>query len=143
MQTLTPDSMQLCNCQDTGDKNASQLVNGSVHKITAKYKWEAKLSDAEKQGKIVVAMFTASWCAPCKEIQPFYQQLASKYQNLSFSTVDVDELAEFSSSWDIKATPTFFFLKDGRQVEKHVGADKSELERKVAIISASLKAPQS
>jgi thioredoxin 1 len=40
-------------------------------------------------------------------------------------------LQEFSSSWDIRATPTFFFLKNGQQMDKLVGANKPELERKV------------
>jgi thioredoxin 1 len=40
-------------------------------------------------------------------------------------------LQEFSSSWDIRATPTFFFLKNGQQIDKLVGANKPELERKV------------
>jgi len=39
---------------------------------------------------------------------------------------------ELSSSWDIRATPTFFFLKNGQQVDKLVGANKPELEKKVA-----------
>ncbi|KAK4836641.1 hypothetical protein QYF36_025657 [Acer negundo] len=39
---------------------------------------------------------------------------------------------EFSNSWGIKATPTFFFLKEGRQVDKLIGANKLELERKAA-----------
>lgn len=41
---------------------------------------------------------------------------------------------ELSSSWDIKATPTFFFLKDGQQVDKLVGANKPELQKKVTAI---------
>lgn len=41
-------------------------------------------------------------------------------------------MQEFSTSWDIKATPTFFFLKDGQQVDKLVGANKPELQKKVA-----------
>ena len=40
-------------------------------------------------------------------------------------------LQDFSSSWDIRATPTFFFLKNGQQIDKLVGANKPELERKV------------
>jgi thioredoxin 1 len=43
-------------------------------------------------------------------------------------------LQEFSASWDIKATPTFFFLKDGQQVDKLVGANKPELQKKVTAI---------
>lgn len=46
-------------------------------------------------------------------------------------------MQEFSTSWEIKATPTFFFLEDGRQVDKLVGANKEELQKKVAAISRS------
>ena len=46
-------------------------------------------------------------------------------------------MQEFSTSWDIKATPTFFFLKDGQQIDKLVGANKSELQKKIAAISDS------
>ena len=48
---------------------------------------------------------------------------------------------DFSSSWDIKATPTFFFLKNGQQIGKLVGANKPELQKKVTSIIDSL--PQS
>ncbi|XP_071907896.1 thioredoxin H9 isoform X3 [Coffea arabica] len=41
---------------------------------------------------------------------------------------------EFSASWDIKATPTFFFLKDGQQIDKLVGANKPELQKKITSI---------
>lgn len=46
-------------------------------------------------------------------------------------------LQEFSTSWDIKATPTFFFLRNGREVDKLVGANKEELRRKVAGVANS------
>jgi thioredoxin 1 len=53
-------------------------------------------------------------------------------------TAFVIHLQDFSSSWDIRATPTFFFLKNGRQVDKLVGANKRDLEKKVhAIVSSS------
>lgn len=42
---------------------------------------------------------------------------------------------ELSTSWDIKATPTFVFLKDGRQVDKLVGGNKPELQKKVAAVA--------
>lgn len=44
-------------------------------------------------------------------------------------------IQELSTSWDINATPTFFFLKDGRQVDKFVGDDKVELPKKIAAIA--------
>lgn len=45
-------------------------------------------------------------------------------------------MQEFSTtSWDINATPTFFFLKDRRQIDKFVGADKVELPKKIAAVA--------
>ncbi|KAF7830848.1 thioredoxin H-type-like [Senna tora] len=112
-----------------------QYSSKNVHHITSMQSWEAKLSQARQDGQIVVANFTTSWSSPCKEIVPIYSELADKYTNLVFLTVDADGLAELSSSWDVKATPTFYFLKDGRQVDKLVGAHKSELEKKTAAMA--------
>lgn len=49
---------------------------------------------------------------------------------------------DFSTSWDIKATPTFFFLRDGQQVDKLVGANKPELEKKITAIVDSISRVQ-
>ncbi|KAK3015789.1 hypothetical protein RJ639_007214 [Escallonia herrerae] len=71
-------------------------------------------------------------------IAPFYCELSEKYPSLMFLTVDVDELTEFSTTWDIKATPTFFFLRDGQQIDKLVGANKPELQKKITAILDSV-----
>lgn len=120
---------------DGDDSNHNvEFAGGNVHLITAKEQWEEKTSEASRNGKIVVVNFSASWCGPCRMIAPFYCELSEKHPSLMFLTVDVDELTELSSSWDIKATPTFFFLKDGQQVDKLVGANKPELQKKVTAI---------
>ncbi|KAK0592769.1 hypothetical protein LWI29_025049 [Acer saccharum] len=109
-----------------------EIAGGNVHLITSMANWEAKLSESIKDDKIVVANFSAPWCVPCKKITPAYIEIADKYPSIICLTVNVDELPEFSCSWGIKATPTFFFLKEGRQVDKLIGANKLELERKAA-----------
>jgi thioredoxin 1 len=38
---------------------------------------------------------------------------------------------------DVRATPTFFFLKNGKQIDKLVGANKPELEKKLLDLSES------
>ncbi|XP_010252021.1 PREDICTED: thioredoxin H4-1 [Nelumbo nucifera] len=114
-----------------------EFEGGNVCLITNKESWDEKLAEANRNGKIVVANFSASWCGPCRMIAPLYCELSEKYPSLMFLTVDVDELAEFSASWDIRATPTFFFLRDGQQVDKLVGANKPELQSKVTTIAES------
>ncbi|KAG6433676.1 hypothetical protein SASPL_105291 [Salvia splendens] len=118
---------------DESDHNV-EFTGGNVHLITTKESWEQKLDEANTDGKLVVANFSATWCGPCRIIAPFFVELSEKHPSIMCLTVDVDELTEFSTSWDIKATPTFFFLKDGQQIDKLVGANKPELEKKLIAI---------
>ncbi|GAB4856215.1 hypothetical protein Ancab_014141 [Ancistrocladus abbreviatus] len=133
--------MGLCLSKQDNDAEDSdhhfEFAGGNVHLITAKESWEEKLSQASRESKIVVANFSAAWCGPCRTIAPFYCELSVKYPALMFLTIDVDELTDLSTSWDIKATPTFFFLRDGQQIDKLVGANKSELRKKVTAIADS------
>ncbi|KAK9189720.1 hypothetical protein WN943_018319 [Citrus x changshan-huyou] len=116
-----------------------EFASKNVHLITTMVSWEAKVSESIKDGKIVVANFSAQWCSPCKKIAPVYIQLADKYPSMICLTVDVDGLPEFSNSWGVTATPTFFFLKDGRQIDKLIGSNKLELQRKTAAVSKLLR----
>lgn len=75
----------------------------------------------------IVVDFTASWCPPCKFIAPIFADLAKKFTNVTFLKVDVDELKPVAAEWEVEAMPTFIFLKDGKLVDKIVGADKDGL----------------
>ncbi|KAG5041867.1 hypothetical protein AAZX31_03G001600 [Glycine max] len=119
---------------DDSDHNV-EFASGNVQVITTKESWDQKLEQARRDSKIVIANFSATWCGPCKMIAPYYCELSEKYPSIMFLLVDVDELADFSTLWDIKATPTFFFLKDGKEVDKLVGANKPELEKKIVVIN--------
>ncbi|XP_019464161.1 PREDICTED: thioredoxin H9-like [Lupinus angustifolius] len=122
---------------DNDSDHDVEFVSGNVQLITTKEAWDQKLEQARHDGKIVIANFTAKWCGPCKMIAPYYCELSEKHPSISFLLVDVDELADFSSSWDIKATPTFFFLRDGEEIDKLVGANKPELEKKIGAVTKS------
>ncbi|XP_066308339.1 thioredoxin H4-1-like isoform X1 [Miscanthus floridulus] len=133
--------MRCCCCciakQQADDEDKIDFGGGNVHVVTSKEDWDQKIAEANKDGKIVVANFSASWCGPCRVISPVYAEMSQTYPQLMFLTIDVDELVEFSSSWDIRATPTFFFLKNGQQVDKLVGANKPELEKKVGAVAGA------
>ncbi|KAA0025417.1 hypothetical protein IC582_019894 [Cucumis melo] len=124
--------------RDDDSEHHVEFAAGNVHLITTKESWDQKLEEANTSGKIVIANFSATWCGPCKVVAPFYSELSEKYESLMFLVVDVDELTDFSTSWDIKATPTFFFLKEGQQIDKLVGANKIELEKKIIAVADSL-----
>ncbi|XP_018819366.2 thioredoxin H-type-like [Juglans regia] len=118
---------------DDSEENV-KFSGGNVHLITSKESWDQKLVEASGDGKIVIANFSATWCGPCKMIAPFYRELSEKYPSAMFLLIDVEELTELSTSWEVKATPTFFLIRDGRQVDKHVGANKTQLEKRITAI---------
>ncbi|CAI9287449.1 unnamed protein product [Lactuca saligna] len=133
-------SVSLCCFSSTEEDEPDdrpQFAGGKVTLVTTKDVWDRKLSEAKTQGKIVVANFSASWCGPCKSVAPLYIELSEKHPSLMFLTVDVDALTDFSTQWDIKATPTFFFLREGKQFDKLVGANKEELQTKISSMVVS------
>ncbi|CAN1141992.1 Thioredoxin H-type [Linum perenne] len=116
---------------DDDSEHPVEFIGGNVKLVPSEESWKDHLSEASRDGKTIVVNFSASWCGPCRMIAPFYTELSEKYPSLVFLAIDVDELTELSTSWEIKATPTFFFLRDGKQVDKLVGANKPELQKKI------------
>jgi len=104
--------------------------HGKIHIINNSAAFNEKLEEAESTGKIVVVDFTATWCGPCRLMAPIFLELSKKYENLIFLKVDVDEVQDVTSKWEVRAMPTFIFIKQKKQVDKIVGANKDELEKK-------------
>ncbi|KAF5762370.1 putative monodehydroascorbate reductase (NADH) [Helianthus annuus] len=83
------------------------------------------------KNKLIVVDFAASWCGPCKVIAPFVAELAKSMPHVTFLKVDVDELKEIASDWEVEAMPTFLLLKNEKTVAKVVGAKKDELQQTI------------
>ncbi|KAM6555192.1 hypothetical protein CsatB_015954 [Cannabis sativa] len=101
-----------------------------------KNEWKDHFEKGKESKKLVVVDFTATWCGPCRVIGPILADLAKKTPNVVFLKVDVDELQDVATEWEIEAMPTILFLKEGKIVDKIVGAKKDELVEKVARYSA-------
>jgi thioredoxin 1 len=61
----------------------------------------------------------------------FFEELAFNYKDALFLIVDVDEVKEVASQLEVKAMPTFLFLKDGNAMDKLVGANPDEIKKRV------------
>lgn len=76
-----------------------------------------------------VVMFSASWCSPCKQAKPVFEQTAktiaeSKNENsdVYFQIVDIDENRTMAEDFNITGVPTFMLIKDNEEVARLVGA---------------------
>ncbi|KAL0285499.1 UNVERIFIED_CONTAM: Thioredoxin H2 [Sesamum angustifolium] len=93
-------------------------------------RWQLHFNSSKQLNKLMVVDFSATWC-PCKFMEPVFNNLAAKYTDVDFVKIDVDELSDVSREFGVQAMPTFLMLKQGKEVERVIGAKKDELEQKI------------
>ncbi|OAY66301.1 Thioredoxin H2-2 [Ananas comosus] len=108
----------------------------AVVAIHSAAQWDEHWESHKNSNKLMVIDFSASWCGPCRFIEPAFKALAAKFTNATFVKIDVDELSEVSRKWKVEAMPTFVLIKGGQEVSRVVGAKKDELERKIQMFIA-------
>ncbi|KAK7324646.1 hypothetical protein VNO77_28375 [Canavalia gladiata] len=112
-------------------EDKEQLKKSKVIKVDSQKSWEHYISYATNQKYPVVVHFSAFWCVPSIVMNPFFQELASTYQDVMFLTLDVDEVKEIATKLEIKAMPTFLFLSGGAPVDRIVGANPEEIRKRI------------
>ncbi len=70
----------------------------------------------------VIVDFWATWCGPCQFMLPIFTRMAKKYKTVKFARVNVDEAPGISQRYQVYAIPTFLVFKEGKLVDKAVGA---------------------
>ncbi|KAI9817011.1 MAG: hypothetical protein M1826_001675 [Phylliscum demangeonii] len=83
---------------------------------------------------IVVTDFHATWCGPCRQIAPVYQELAARWSrpnHVTFTKVDVDAQPEIARTYEVTSMPTFMIFKNGQEIDKIIGADPRRLSKAV------------
>jgi thioredoxin 2 len=76
----------------------------------------------------------APWCGPCRAIGPVLEELAVKYRaRLKIAKLNVDENSGIGSRYAIASIPTMLLVKNGRIVDKLIGAlPREQLEAQIA-----------
>ena len=83
--------------------------------------------------KPILVDFGAEWCGPCKMMHPVVDMLAKEVEGKALvGKVDVDLNPNTAARFGIRNLPTFLFFKDGKLVDRAVGAvPKSVLQDKI------------
>eukprot|EP00535_Pseudo-nitzschia_heimii_P003546 CAMPEP_0197188082 /NCGR_PEP_ID=MMETSP1423-20130617/17186_1 /TAXON_ID=476441 /ORGANISM="Pseudo-nitzschia heimii, Strain UNC1101" /LENGTH=188 /DNA_ID=CAMNT_0042639835 /DNA_START=42 /DNA_END=608 /DNA_ORIENTATION=- len=89
---------------------------------------EERFDDLVKRNEKFVVKFTATWCAPCHKIQPFYERKSAEHANRPFLTVDVDEFDGISGRYNVAMMPTFIVVRGSSVLGTYRGSSKPELE---------------
>ncbi|PKA62727.1 TPR repeat-containing thioredoxin TDX [Apostasia shenzhenica] len=124
---------QQCANAKADHESVAALRDGNVLSIHSLNELDMKLKAASKLSRLAILYFTATWCGPCRFMAPIYKNLAEKHPKVVFLKVDIDEAGEVAHRWNVNSVPTFFFIREGKEIDKAVGADKNGLERKIAL----------
>ncbi len=82
---------------------------------------------AEANGAAVIDIW-APWCGPCRMVSPIVDRLSEKYKGkVSFGKMNSDDNGDKAGALGIMSIPTLLFYKQGKLVDRMVGAYPEEV----------------
>ncbi len=89
---------------------------------------DENIKEVINSGKPVVVDFWAEWCGPCRMVGPIIEELAKEYDGqVVVGKLNVDDNVETPNEYGIRNIPTILFFKDGKIVDKQIGATQKSV----------------
>jgi thioredoxin 1 len=80
--------------------------------------------------RVVVIDVHGEWCGPCKDIAPYFEELAKEQWNPG-KCVLAKEDVDLELSQNIAGVPCFIFYKNGKYVDSVTGGDMPLIKTKL------------
>ena len=119
----TAEEKNCCQSEETVDSQSFQ--GGHLGYLTKDQDWNQVIGGNQP----AFVKFTATWCKPCKEIDPFFRGLSEKHSaKATFINVDVDEFDELASEHGALSIPHFVCFKNSERIDAISGNNEEKLE---------------
>jgi thioredoxin 1 len=71
--------------------------------------------------------FSATWCAPCKALNPIIESLAEQYRgSLRVGKIDIDASPLVAARFGVRGAPTLLVFRDGKECARRLGLTNCE-----------------
>ena len=71
---------------------------------------------------IVLVDFWATWCGPCRQFGPIFEEASEKYPDIVFGKIDTDDQQQLAMAAQITSIPTLMVFRDDVLVYRDAGA---------------------
>lgn len=68
----------------------------------------------------VLAVFTATWCGPCKQLKPLLEEM-SQGAGFEVVAVDVDQSPNVSRHYGVSSMPTMVLFRSANEAARKIG----------------------
>lgn len=119
-------------CPNCGKKNrVPAAAPGRPRCASCKHDlpWIAEADEAsfaevvERANLPVIVDLWAPWCGPCRMISPALEEVARRLRGrIKLVKVNVDDNPRISARFQVQGIPTLLLFRDGRLVDRSVGA---------------------
>ncbi|MGQ9616106.1 MAG: thioredoxin [Spirochaetota bacterium] len=90
-------------------------------------------NDIKDPQRLVIVDMWAEWCGPCIMMEPVLKEIAEEHQDtVKIVKLNIDQNQQTPLRLNVMNIPTFIFFKEGKEVERIIGAfPKKQFVKKI------------